>query len=103
AAVGTALLARGGLTLITTQDAAMQAAFAGQGQAALALDAPNGRILALTGEAAANAAAGHVLLPFVYLESFAAGTAPATLTWNFDPASRIDLRGPLSTRSALAN
>lgn len=102
-AVGQALLARGGLTLITTQDAAMQTAFAGQGQAALALDAPNGRILALSGDVAATMPAGNVLLPFVYLDAFAAGRAPATLTWNFDPASRADLRGPLSTRSALAN
>lgn len=103
AAVGTAWLARGGLTLVTTQDATMQAAFGGQGQVAVALDAPNGRILAISGDATHYAAAGNVLLPFVYLDAFAAGSAPATLTWNFAAASRADLRGPLSTRSALAN
>ncbi len=102
-ALGNARLARGGLTLITTQDVDMQAAFAGQGQAALALDALNGRVLALVGDMQTAHAAGNLLLPFVYLDSFAAGNAPATLTWNFDTAAAAGLRGPLSMRSALAN
>jgi len=81
----------------------MQAAFAGQGQIALALDAANGRILAFSGEHMASATAGTALLPFVYLDSFATGSAPATLTWNFAPDAPADLRGPLSMRGALAN
>src|SRR5690606_15938610 len=48
-------------------------------------------------------AVGNALLPFVYLDSFAAGNAPASLTWNFDLAATADLRGPLSQRAALAN
>lgn len=102
-ALGAARLARGGLTLITTQDADMQAAFAGQGVAALALDALNGRVLALAADVQAGQVAGNVLLPFVYLDSFAAGNAPASLTWNFDAAAPAGLRGPLSMRIALVN
>lgn len=102
-ALGAGRIARGGLTLITTQDADMQAAFIGQGTTALALDALNGRVLALAGDAHTPHAAGNALLPFVYLDSFAAGNAPASLTWNFDTAAAPDLRGPLSQRAALAN
>lgn len=102
-ALGAERLGRGGLAVITTQDLDMQAAFAAQGRAALAVDALNGRILALAGDVDAPHAAGSVLLPFVYLDSFAAGNAPASLTWNFDAAATADLRGPLSTRRALAN
>lgn len=102
ATLGHAALARGGLTLITTQDGSLQAAFAGQGELALALDAVNGRLLALSGQPNLQAPAANGLLPFIYLDAFAGGSAPAALTWNFDRSQPAELQGPLSMRQALA-
>lgn len=103
AALGPAALARGGLSLISTQDLQVQTALTGQGQASLVLDALNGRVLALTGAVDTPAPAASVLLPFVYLDAFAAGQAPAALTWNFASGAPAELHGPLSMRRALAN
>jgi membrane peptidoglycan carboxypeptidase len=102
-ALGAARLERGGLDLITTQDAALQAQLDAQPslQAAAVLDALNGRVLALSGQQDAIFPAGTVLQPFVYLDAFANGYAPASLTWNLGAAAG-SAPGPLSMRRALA-
>lgn len=104
AALGAARLQRGGLTITTTQDLQLQQQLQASGvPASLVLDVQNGRVLAAAGAAGAASAAASTLLPFLYLDAFANGAAPASLTWNLDAAALPGLLGALSMRQALAN
>jgi len=82
---------RGGFELVTTLDLSLQqSAFSllEEGEAEIVvLDPNNGEILAMLGFARdANHQAASVLSPFVYLNAFANGFAPASLIWDI-PAS----------------
>lgn len=102
--LGDELAERGGLKVITTLDFAMQQELQSMGEGtAVVLDPLNGRVLAMTGNQDARPV-GSLLLPFVYLDAFANGEAPASLTWNLgEQVSAGPLAGPVSMRSALAN
>jgi membrane peptidoglycan carboxypeptidase len=83
------------------------------------LDAFNGRVLALAGASDktyntynidntdntdnTDNAAGGLLVPFIYLDAFANGFAPASLVWNLGEQASREQLGPVSQRTALAN
>lgn len=96
----------GGLVIITTLDADLQQGIeelVPDGSAVI-LDSLNGRVLAMTGSQEPQAS-GPLLLPFVYLDAFANGQAPASLIWNLgqQASAMQNLQGPVSMRQALAN
>jgi membrane peptidoglycan carboxypeptidase len=105
-ALGAERVELGGLVIITTLDAELQQGLeelVPEGSAVV-LDSFNGRVLAMTGSQDPHAS-GSLLLPFIYLDAFANGQAPASLTWNLgQQASAMQgLQGPVSMRQALAN
>jgi membrane peptidoglycan carboxypeptidase len=103
AALGEELAERGGLSVVTTLDFVMQSQLAETGANGVVLDPLNGRVLAMVGSQAAQPAS-RLLLPFVYLDAFASGEAPASLTWNLGAQVNAGaLVGPVSMRTALAN
>lgn len=106
-AIGAARLERGALSITTTLDFGIQqelAALVGDGTVVV-LDPLNGRVLAMTATALQPQPVDGLLTPFIYLDAFANGYAPASLVWNLGQQASNDssLLGPVSMRAALAN
>jgi len=110
AILGAERLQLGGLTVVTTLDYDIQQAasdqLAGTASELVVLDTVSGQILALVGAASENKhPATNVLTPFIYLNIFAQGQAPASMVWDLPQTttfSAADYQGPLTMRQALA-
>ena len=108
--VGFEAAVRGGLTVQTSFDAALQAqldeALAAQPEAqALVVDPASGLILAMQGQIdLPTHPAAAVVPPFTYLTAFAHNQSPAGLAWDTAEAdSGQTPQGPVSLRQSLAN
>ena len=101
----------GGLTVVTTLDYGLQqeaaTLLAPTGGELIILNPGSGQILAMVGEAARAAhPSASIRLPFTYLNIFALGKAPASLTWDLPSSPRFsaaDFQGPITMWEALAS